>query len=157
MESEGSETMNPIEARAALDSVGDAQRALALKATYCPLWRHAAFAAIMAALVLGPGFGMMVQIPTFVLAMAATALLVIDDRRRYGVFVNGYRKGPTLLVALALPAVMLATVFAEIHAHEHGLSLATKLGIAALAFLFAFAASIAWNRIYRRELLKGAA
>lgn len=149
--------MNPIEARAALDGIDDVQRALALKATYCPPWRHAAFAAIMAVLVLGPGFGPAIQIPSLVLALAAVAWLVTDDRRRYGIFVNGYRKGPTLGVSLALLGVMLVTMVAEIHARAAGLSLATKLGIAGIAFLFALGASVAWNRVYRAELLKGAA
>lgn len=149
--------MNPIEARAALDGIDDVQRDLALKATYCPPWRHAAFAAIMAVLVLGPGFGPTIQIPSFVLAMAAVAWLVTDDRRRYGVFVNGYRKGPTLGISLSLLGVMLTTMAAEVYAHSAGLSLATKLGIAAIAFLFALGASVLWSRVYRRELLKGAA
>jgi len=149
--------MSPIEARAALDGIDDVQRDLALKATRCPPWRHAAFAAIMTVLVLGPGFGPAVQIPSLVLAMAAVAWLVTDDRRRYGIFVNGYRKGPTLAVSLSLLGVMLVTMAAEIYAHAAGLSLATKLGVAAVAFVCALAASVAWHRVYRRELLKSAA
>jgi hypothetical protein len=149
--------MNPIEARAALDGMNDAQRELALKATQCPPWRHAAFAAIMAVLVLAQGFAPPVQMPMFVLAMAAVAWLVTDDRRRYGLFVNGYRKGRTLPVTLALLGAMLATMAGEIHARLAGLSLATKLGLAGVAFAVALAASIAWSRIYRRELLEGAA
>ncbi len=124
--------MNPIEARAALDSIDDVQRDLALKATYCPPWRHAAFGAVMALLVLGQGFDIAIMAPLFAVAMLAVVLLVADDRRRYGLFINGYRKGRTLPVTLAL------------------------LG-AAIAFGVAVAASIAWSRIYRRELLKGTA
>lgn len=149
--------MNPIEARAALDSIDDVQRDLALKATRCPPWRHLAFAAVMTMLVLGPGFGPAVQIPSFVLAMAAVAWLATDDRRRCGMFVNGFRKGATLAVSLSLLGVMLTVMAAEIYAHSAGLSLATKLGLAAIAFLFALGASVAWNRIYRAELLKRAA
>ena len=77
--------MNPIEARAALDSIDAAQRDLALKATYCPPWRHAAFAAVLTILVLGVGFGPAIQLPSVVIAMAGVAWLVTDDRRRYGV------------------------------------------------------------------------
>ena len=112
--------MNPIEARAALDSIDDVQRDLALKATYCPPWRHAAFGAVMALLVLGQGFGIAIMAPLFAVAM-------------------------------------LAAMFGEIHAREAGLTLGTKLGIAAIAFGVAVAASVAWSRIYRRELLKGTA
>ena len=146
--------MNPIEARAALDGIDDAQRALALKATYCAPWRHAAFGAIMAALVLGQGFGAMAMLPIFGAAMLAVVLLVADDRRRYGLFVNGYRKGATLPVTLALLGALLAAMFGEIHAREAGLSLATKFGIAGIAFLVAVAASVVWSRVYRRELMQ---
>ncbi len=149
--------MNPIEARAALDSINDVQRDLALKATYCPPWRHAAFGAVMALLVLGQGFDIAIMAPLFAVAMLAVVLLVADDRRRYGLFINGYRKGRTLPVTLALLGAMLAAMFGEIHARETGLALGTKLGIAAIAFGVAVAASIAWSRIYRRELLKGTA
>ncbi|PQM28676.1 hypothetical protein CVO77_09585 [Sphingopyxis lindanitolerans] len=149
--------MNPIEARAALDSIDAAQRDLALKATYCPLWRHAAFAAVLTILVLGVGFGLAIQLPSVVLAMAGVAWLVTDDRRRYGVFVNGYRKGATLPVTLALVAVMVATMAAEIHARISGLSIVPKLGIGGIAFVAALGASIAWSRSYRRELMRGAA
>ncbi len=149
--------MNPIEARAALDGIDDAQRALALKATYCPPWRHAAFGAIMGALVLGTGLGSLWQGLLLVAAMLGVVLLVADDRRRYGLFVNGYRKGRTLPVTLALLGTMLATMFGEIHAREAGLSLATKFGIAGIAFAVAVAASVVWSRVYRRELMNGGA
>ncbi len=135
--------MNPIEARAALDSIDDVQRDLALKATYCPPWRHAAFGAVMALLVLGQGFDIAIMAPLFAVAMLAVVLLVADDRRRYGLFINGYRKGRTLPVTLALLGAMLAAMFGEIHAREAGLALGTKLGIAAIAFGVAVAASIA--------------
>lgn len=149
--------MNPMEARAALDGVDAAQRELALKATNCPPWRHAAFGAIMATLVFSQGVAMPLQSVLFVAAMLAVVLLVLDDRRRYGMFVNGYRKGKTLPVSLALLGAMLATMVGEIHARTAGLSLATKLGLAAIAFVVAVAASVAWNRIYRAELMRGTA
>lgn len=145
--------MNPIEAQSALDAMDDVQRDFALNGATYPLWRHAAFGAIMGALVLGQGFGLMVQLPLFALAMAAIAWLVADDRRRYGLFVNGYRKGKTLPVTLAMLVVVLAAMGAEIHARFNDGSLALKLGIAGAAFLVAFGASLWWTRIYRRELL----
>jgi hypothetical protein len=149
--------MNPIEARAALDGMNDAQRELALKATQCPPWRHAAFGLVMAMLVGGIGFGPAIQMPLLALAMVGVALLVADDRRRYGLFVNGYRRGRTLPLTLALLGAMVATGAGEIHAREAGLSLGTKFGLAGIAFAVAVIASVAWSRVYRRELLEGAA
>lgn len=147
--------MNPIEARAALDSIDDVQRDLALQGATYPLWRHAAFAAVMAALVLGQGFALPIQMALFVPAMAGLAWIVADDRRRYGLFVNGYRKGRTLPVTLVLVAVMLGAMGGELYARFNGGSLALKLGIAGLAFGVALGASLWWTRLYHRELMKG--
>jgi hypothetical protein len=147
--------MNPIEAQAALDSMAEAQRELAHGGPQYPLWRHAAFAAVMAALVLGQGFGQPWQLLLLVFPMAAVAWLVADDRKRYGVFVNGYRKGRTLPVTLALVALMLATMGGEIYARFNGLALGVKFGIAGFAFVVALAMSLWWTRFYDRELLGG--
>lgn len=147
--------MDANEARAALDGVNIAQRELALKATFCPPWRHAAFAAITASLVLAQGFPLKTMLPIFTISMAAVVLLMKDDRKRYGMFINGYRKGRTLPLTLALVGTMLVCMFAEIHARVTGLSLATRFGIAAIAFIVAAFASVSWHRIFRRELMDG--
>jgi uncharacterized membrane protein YjjP (DUF1212 family) len=147
--------MNPIEAQAALDSMAEAQRELARSVPKYPLWRHAAFAAVMAALVLGQGFGQPWQVLLLVFPMAAVAWLVADDRKRYGVFVNGYRKGRTLPVTLTLVALMLGAMGGEIYARINDLGVAVKLAIAAFAFAVALVMSLWWTRIYDRELLGG--
>ena len=149
--------MDPIEAQAALDSMTAAQREFAASGPKYPLWRHVAFAAVMGAIVLSQGFGPPLQILLFVFAMAAVAWIVADDRRRYGVFVSGYRKGRTLGVTLVMVVLLLAAMGAEIHARINDLSLAVKLGIAGGAFVVALAASLLWTRIYDRELQDGAA
>lgn len=149
--------MNPIEARAALDSMAEAQRELARSGPKYPLWRHAAFAAVMAALVLGQGLGLPAQLPLLVAPLAAIAWLVADDRKRYGVFVNGYRKGRTLPVTLMLVALMLGAMGGELYARFNDFGLGVKLGIAAFAFVVALAMSLWWTRIYDRELLDGGA
>ncbi|MGH6651855.1 MAG: hypothetical protein ACREB7_12070 [Sphingopyxis sp.] len=149
--------MNPIEARAALDSMAEAQRELARSGPKYPLWRHAAFAAVMATLVLGQGFDLPVQLPLLVAPLAAIAWLVADDRKRYGVFVNGYRKGRTLPVTLLLLALMLGAMGGELYARFNHLDLGVKLGIAGFAFVVALAMSLWWTRLYDRELLDGGA
>ena len=148
--------MNPIEAQAALDSMAEARRELARSGPKYPLWRHAAFAAVMAALVLGQGFGQPWSLLLMVFPMAAVAWLVTDDRKRYGVFVNGYRKGRTLPLTLTLVVLMLGAMGGEIYARSYGLGLLVKFGIAGFAFVVALAMSLWWTRIYDRELLKGA-
>lgn len=147
--------MNPMEAQAALDSMAEAQRELAESGPKYPLWRHAAFAAVMATLVLGQGFDQPWQLLMLVFPMAAVAWLVADDRKRYGVFVNGYRKGRTLPVTLALVALMLGAMGGEIYARFNDVGLGVKLGIAGFAFVVALLMSLWWTRIYDRELLDG--
>lgn len=149
--------MDPIEAQAALDSMTAAQREFAASGPKYPLWRHIAFAAVMGAIVLSQGFGPPLQVVLFVFAMAAVAWIVADDRRRYGLFVSGYRKGRTLPLTLVMVALLLGAMGAEIYARINGLSLAVKFGIAGGAFVVALAASLLWTRIYDRELRDGAA
>ena len=149
--------MNPIEAQAALDSMAEARRELARSGPTYPLWRHAAFAAVMATLVLGQGFGQPWQILMLIFPMAAVAWLVTDDRKRYGVFVNGYRRGRTLPLTLVLVALMIGAMAGEIYARANGLGLGVKLGIAGFAFVVALAMSLWWTRVYDRELLDGGA
>ena len=148
--------MNPIEARAALDSMKAAERELALSGPEYPLWRHAAFAAVMAAIVLSQGFAQPWQALLFVPAMAGVAWLVVDDRKRYGLFVNGYRKGRTLPLTLALVGLAIAAMGGELYARFHDLGVAVKLGIAGGTFVAVLAGSLWWTRIYDRELLDGA-
>lgn len=148
--------MDRDEARAALDGMDAAKRELALSAANCPPWRHAAFGGLLALLVVSQGFQQPWQAAMFVLAMAGVAWLATDDRRRYGLFVNGYRRGRTLPVTLALLGATLAAMAGEFHARTAELSLGTKLGIGAIEFVLAVAASVAFARIYRRELEGGA-
>lgn len=145
--------MNPIEARAALDSMSDAKRALAQSGPKYPLWRHAAFAAVMATLVLGQGFGFPWQLPMLIVPLLAIAWLVADDRKRYGLFVNGYRKGRTLPLTLVLVALMLGAMGGEIYARANDLGIGVKLGIAGFAFVVALTMSLWWTRVFDRELL----
>ncbi|WP_260581506.1 hypothetical protein [Sphingopyxis sp. PET50] len=147
--------MNPIEAQAALDTIAEARRELARSGPQYPLWRHAAFAAVMAALVLGQGFGFPWQLPLLIFPLIAIVWLVADDRRRYGLFVNGYRKGRTLPVTLLLLALMLGAMGGEIYARFAELGLLVKFGIAGFAFAVALAMSLWWTRVYDRELLGG--
>lgn len=145
--------LKPEDARAALGGVDAVRRELAQKATSYPVWRHVAFAAIMAMLVLSQGFGLPLQILLPVAALAGMAWLAADDRRRYGLFINGYRKGRTLPVSVALLAAMLGAVAFEVGARLEGAPLWAKLVIAVVAFVVALETSYAWNRAYRRELM----
>ena len=147
--------MDRNEAAAALAGVDGAQQRLAQQIGNCPPWRHAAFGLVMAILVGSASVSLPVQMAGLAVAMALVLAIFLYDRRRYGVFINGYRRGATLPLTLALAGVTAVMLVASIHAREAGLSPWTKTGITALTFAFATAISVAWQRVYLRELRGG--
>jgi len=144
--------MDTNEAAAALAGVSVAEHRLADQIGPCPPWRHAAFGFVMALLVGGASLPLPLQSTSVVLGMALIVLIVRYDRRRYGVFINGYRRGKTLPLTLLLLGGTLALLVAQIHAREAGLTLWTKAGITALAFVYAVAGSVVWQRTFLAEL-----
>ena len=147
--------MDSYEAAAALAGVEVTHERLAQQVGQCPPWRHAAFGAVMALLVGSATVSMPVQLAGTALGMGLTAWIVMDDRRRYGVFINGYRRGATLPLTFALLLAVIALMFAALRAREGGWSPWSKAGIGVLAFAVATWASVVWQRVYMRELRKG--
>ena len=149
------ETMSPAEARAALDSAGAARAQIAALGV-CPPWRHAAFGAIMALLVGGLGFELPVQVACTVLAFGGIAFVASYDRRRYGVFINGYRKGATRPLTFALAAMIAALFVLQIWLRDHHAAEVARLAVGLAAFLIATGMSVLWSRVFRREMERGA-
>jgi len=147
--------MDRNEAAAALAGVDGAQERLAQQIGNCPPWRHAAFGLVMATLIGTASVSLPVQLAGLAVAMALVVAIFLHDRRRYGVFINGYRRGATLPLTLALAGAMVVLLVASIHAREAGPSPWTKAGITALTFAFATVISVAWQRVYLRELRGG--
>ena len=145
------ETISPADAREALDSVG-ATRAQLAALGMCPPWRHAAFGAVMALLVGGVGFELPVQVACSVIALGAIAAIASYDRRRYGVFINGYRKGATRPFTFALLAVMIGLIAVQIWLRDRGASDRVHLAIGIAGFLVGTGASVIWRRIFRCEM-----
>jgi hypothetical protein len=139
------------EARAALAAKGAAEQNLA-QLSLCPPWRHAAFAAVMAALVVTPVFPLPLRFGVLALVFVAIALIVQSDRRRLGVFINGYRRGKTRLVTFPMLAVILALDFASFHFGVTRHQPAISVALAAAAFAFAWVGSVLWQRVFVREL-----
>jgi len=145
------ETMSPAEAREALDSVG-ATRAQIAAVGLCPPWRHAAFGAVMSLLILGLGFPLGVQVACLCLAMGLMVVIVVHDRRRYGMFINGYRRGETRPVTAALLVAMMALIVVQIRLREQGVETWVPVAVAGVAFVVAVTGSVWWARAFRREL-----
>jgi hypothetical protein len=143
--------MSPAEARAALESVG-ATRAQIAAMGLCPPWRHAAFGAVMGLLILGLGYPLTIQVAILCLAMGLMVVIVVHDRRRYGMFINGYRRGATRPVTAALLVAMLSLIVVQIRLREQGVEAWVPVAVASVAFAVAVAGSVWWARVFRREL-----
>ena len=139
------------EARRALAAKDDAEQQIANLAT-CPPWRHAAFAVLLAALVAQPAVSLPLRFAMDGVIIVAAVAIYRSDRRRLGVFINGYRRGKTRLVVLPLMLIWLllygASYYLEITFDAPWISLA----LAAVAFVVGYGGSVLWQRTFRREL-----
>ena len=139
------------EARAALAAKGTAEQNLAALAL-CPPWRHAAFAAVMAALVGACGVAVPFRFAILAMVFVAIGLIVQSDRRRLGVFINGYRRGKTRLVTFPMLAIVLVLYMASFY---FGVTLGRpdiSLALALAAFVIGYIGSTLWQRVFVREL-----
>lgn len=143
--------MDQKDAQLALAAMQEAKDRLA-ESQYCPPWRHAAFGVLMGMF----NAGVAVPMPyKGYLAIAAAVLgltLIVSDRRRSGTFVNGYRRGRTLPLTVGLLGATLVLLFAQVHAHNAGLSALTSVAIVALVIGLGIYASVVWQRLYLAEL-----
>lgn len=126
-------------------------------ASETPPLRHLAFAALMGVLVASPAVPLPYRFVVLVGIFAAIAWIIRWDRKRMGMFINGYRAGRTRWVTGALLLVILPL-------HMLGLWLALDRGIdwaplplGVVAAALAYGGSVWWCRVFRREMLDGVA
>jgi uncharacterized membrane protein len=139
------------QARAALDAKNDTQRQLAAAAT-CPPWRHALFGLLMGALIATPAFTMGVRYAIFALILVAIALIARADRKRMGMFVNGYRRGKTRIVAVGMLVVELGLYAVAVHRAIALDDHVAPFYLAALGVVLGWIGSIIWQRVFVSEL-----
>ena len=104
--------MDRNEALSALDAVEETDRRMAKRMTW-PLWRHAAFGAVEAIMVLAWGLPTAAMGACFVIAIAGLSWIVHDDKKRYGMFVSGYSSRaarPAIWLAVAIYLVGAALI-----------------------------------------------
>lgn len=142
--------MNVDEASAALDAVASAKRSVAA-ASAAPLWRHAAFGLVMALLLLSVAAGDPFWLLPWALSVIGMAMLFWWDRRQTGMFVNGYRRGRTLPLTIALLIVLVALTSAAHRLNLYGHPELALLTVPA-GFVVAFLTSLWWERIFLREM-----
>lgn len=139
------------DARAALDSVR-ASRLSLIEAADAPPSRHAAFAVLMGGLIAMPALPLAFRFAALAVALCAVPLIIRWDRRRTGMFINGYRRGQTrfVLAVVLLGSLALYSLSNWLALSRHIIWPSMALGlIGAIAGYFA---SQWWCRVFRREM-----
>jgi len=143
--------MENFEAASALDAKRAAEAQMA-EAANCPPWRHAVFGLLMGALVASPAFDTITRYAILIAILACIPVIVHSDRKRTGMFINGYRRGKTRIVVFAILAVELSiyafSAYRGIELHDHVTPL--LLGVAGVAI--GIAGSLLWQRVFVREM-----
>jgi hypothetical protein len=139
------------DAAEALAAMRASQARLAAAAD-CPPARHLAFGAVMGCLVATPALPTLYTLVAEAVLIVCVALIVRWDRRRTGMFINGYRSGRTRPITFAMLAIFLALYLASVWlARERGIHWA-PVAIGVLTAGLAYYASILWQRAFRREM-----
>jgi hypothetical protein len=143
--------MDQSEALSALEAKNAAEAQLA-RACNCPLWRHAVFGVMMGALIASGAFDTAIRTAILVLILACIPLIIRSDRKRMGMFINGYRRGKTRWVAFGILAIWLALYGVSVHyALDRG-NHAVPLVLGLAGFAIGTAGSVLWQRVFVREM-----
>ncbi|WP_294333859.1 hypothetical protein [uncultured Sphingomonas sp.] len=146
-----------------MSSIAEAHEALAhiqtsraqlARIAHCPPARHLAFAALEAGVVVSPAAAPY-QLLALVPVLVGLVLIVRWDRRRLGMFINGYRRGRTRQVIAAFLPVLAALYAASAYCvlAKHLVWPSLLLGV--VMFGVATWISMVWQRVFVRELEAG--
>ncbi|MDB5710039.1 MAG: hypothetical protein JWL96_2109 [Sphingomonas bacterium] len=139
------------EAAEALAAMRASQARLA-QAADCPPERHLAFAALMGGIIATPVLPFPYALLAEGLLLLGVGLVIRWDRRRTGMFINGYRAGRTRPLTFVLVAVIVILYMAGVWlVRDRGIwwaPLVTGTVAAGVGYYF----STVWQRIFRREM-----
>ncbi len=143
-------TISPEEASATLASIDASKRRLAAAAE-CPPQRHLAFALLMGTLIALPGFPITIVFVLEALLFVGIILVIRWDRRRTGMFINGYRMGRTRPLTFIILGALIAIAFIGIRLKTAGIDWA-PFAMGGIGAVVAYAFSVQWQKVFRREL-----
>lgn len=152
LESEGEPmSLSSTEAAQALEALRRSRAELAAAAN-CPPLRHLAFAGLLGGITAGQAAPLPWPLLIEAFLLGGVGLVVIWDRQRTGMFINGYRSGRTRPLTFTLLGVTLALLALALWMKD-GMGLVwAPLACGAATTLIAYYASRWWQRIYKREL-----
>jgi hypothetical protein len=143
--------MQSLDARSALDAKQSAEAQMA-KAANCPPWRHAVFGLMMGGLVATPAFALLARMIMLAALLVLIPVIIHSDRKRMGMFINGYRRGKTRFVAVSILIVELSlygvSVMRGLDRQDHVTPI--LLGIAGA--IIGVLGSVVWQRVFVREM-----
>jgi hypothetical protein len=143
--------MDTIDARSALEAKQSAEAQMA-RAAICPPWRHALFGLMMGTLVSSPAFDMPLRVLIVGSVLLMIPVIVHYDRKRMGMFINGYRRGKTRVVAFAIVAAELllycTSLVLGLDHHDH----VTPVLLGQVGIVVGIVGSIMWQRVFVREM-----
>ena len=145
--------MNPEEARLALENAHQSEVRLEQR-TRWPLWRHAAFGAVEALVLLGYGLPYAAMAVCVALALGGLWLIVADDRRRYGMFVSGLTSRAARPAMWLACAIVMAGFVVLVRYGEPNRWTPLVGFVAAIVLVGCTLASLWWEKLYRAELLQ---
>ena len=143
--------METAEALSALDAKRHAEMQMA-KAATCPPWRHALFGLMMGALVASPAFEMTVRFAILIGLLCLIPVIIHSDRKRMGMFINGYRRGKTRIVAFGILILELSLyAVAVVRGLDHH-DRVTPLILGVAGVVIGIIGSMMWQRVFVREM-----
>jgi hypothetical protein len=143
--------MEAAEAAAALSAMQESRARLAAAAN-CPPERHLAFAGLLGGLVASQAAPPFVTMGLEALFALGVGLLFLWDRKRTGMFINGYRAGRTRPLTFSLLAVALSLGALGVWLKESYGIVWAPVPCGVVVGVAAYFMSAAWQNIYRREL-----
>ncbi|MDO8294992.1 MAG: hypothetical protein Q7T19_00995 [Caulobacter sp.] len=146
---------SPADAARMLAEVNAARTEMARRAV-APVWYHPALGLLIGGLVAVQGQPLWILGPYYLVFVLGLAGLARVYRARTGMWVNGYRKGRTMIVSLGLAALFVAIMIGSTWlVRAHGLTVAPFVA-GVLAALVTTAGGFLWEIAYRRDLRDGA-
>ena len=143
--------MDRNDASAALSAMQASRERLAAEAD-CPPERHAAFALLFGILTASQALPTHLVLAVEALTIVTVALVIQWDRRRTGMFINGYRRGRTRKVTLAMLAIFLPLyILGAWLKHFRGIDWA-PVACGVVVAVAAYALSRLWQRVFVREM-----
>ena len=143
--------MDHSEALSALDAKRAAESQIARAAT-CPPWRHAVFGLMMGGLIASFAFEFAIRTAILVIVLACIPIIIRSDRKRMGMFINGYRRGKTRLVTFGILALWLPLYGISVHYSLDRNNHQMPLLLGLIGFAIGTAGSVLWQRVFVREM-----